>query len=336
MSLVLAIETSCDDTCAAVLAGTQVRSNVIASQGVHDAYGGVVPELAARGHVEALPHVVSQALREAGAGFDDLTGVAVTRGPGLVGALLCGVQAAKAIAAPGALPLTAVDHLHGHFVSGQLAPVAPPAGEPHLVLIASGGHTLLAQADGLGTGVGDFQILGRTLDDAAGEAIDKGARMLGLGYPGGPELERLAAGGNPAAFSLPTSHRVAGLDFSFSGLKTALLYLLRDLGEAEAERQRADLAASYQAAVVETLVLRVRRALESTGLTHVAIGGGVAASTALRTALGELGCGLSIPAREYCTDNAAMIGLAATASEPAAYPEYLTLDAYGTGQGPIR
>lgn len=334
MSLLLAIETSCDDTCAAVLDGDQVRSNVIASQGVHDAYGGVVPELAARGHVEALTPVVAQALRDAGISYDDLSAVAVTQGPGLVGALLCGVQAAKAIAAPAALPLIPVDHMHGHLLSGYLADAPPPDGEPHLVLVASGGHTLLARA--VGRGVDEIEILGRTLDDAAGEAIDKGARMLGLGYPGGPQLERLAATGDPHAFALPTSSRVAGLDFSFSGLKTALLYLLRDLGEEEVERRRADLAASYQAAIVETLVLRVRRALAATGLSHVAIGGGVAASGALRAALAELGCGLSIPAREFCTDNAAMIGLAARASAPLSYPHYLGIDAYGTGQGRVR
>lgn len=334
MSLLLAIETSCDDTCAAVLDGSLVRSNVIASQGVHDAYGGVVPELAARGHVEALAPVIAQSLRDAGIGFEDLEAVAVTRGPGLVGALLCGLQAAKGIAAPAGLPLIPVDHLHGHLVSGLLAETPPPPGEPHLVLVASGGHTLLARADG--TRLDQIELLGRTLDDAAGEAIDKGARMLGLGYPGGPQLEKLAAGGDPLAFKLPTSSRVAGLDFSFSGLKTALLYLLRDLGDDEVERRRADLAASYQHAIVETLILRVRRALESTGLSHVAIGGGVAASGALRAALGELGCGLSIPAREYCTDNAAMIGLAALASEPVPYPEHLSIDAYGTGQGPVR
>lgn len=334
MTLVLAIETSCDDTCAAVLDGTRVRSNVIASQGVHDAYGGVVPELAARGHVDALPHVIAQALRDADTSFAALDGVAVTQGPGLVGALLCGLQAAKAVAIPGGLPLTPVDHIHGHLISGHLAATPPPTGEDHLVLIASGGHTLLARASGMA--LTEIEILGRTLDDAAGEAIDKGARMLGLGYPGGPHLERLAADGDPGAYELPTSRRVGGLDFSFSGLKTALLYLLRDLGDAEVERQRADLAASYQAAVVETLVLRVRRALEQTGLQHVAIGGGVAASSALRAALAELGCGLSIPAREYCTDNAAMIGLAATACAAQDPPAYLGLDAYGTGQGPVR
>ena len=335
MSLTLAIETSCDDTCAAVLDGERVLSNAIASQGVHDAYGGVVPELAARQHVEAIGPVVADALRTAGVDADAIEQVAVTRGPGLVGSLLCGLQTAKAFAAPRALPLIPVDHLHGHLVSGRLAEVPPPAA-PHLVLVASGGHTLLARVDGARPQLDAIELLGRTLDDAAGEAIDKGARLLGLGYPGGPALAKLAESGDPTAYDLPTSARVAGLDFSFSGLKTALLYLFRDLRDDELERRRADLAASYQHAVVETLVLRVTRALAASELDHVAIGGGVAANALLRERLAALGCGLSIPAREYCTDNAAMIGVAAVASEPVAYPDHLGLDAYGTGQGPVR
>lgn len=334
MTLTLAIETSCDDTCAAVLDGERVLSNAIASQGVHDAYGGVVPELAARQHVEAIGPVLADALRTAGVTADDIARVAVTRGPGLVGSLLCGLQTAKAFAAPAGLPVVPVDHMHGHLLSGRLAAEAPPADRPHLVLVASGGHTLLAQASG--TRLADIEILGRTLDDAAGEAIDKGARLLGLGYPGGPALQKLAADGDPTAYALPRSEKVPGLDFSFSGLKTALLYLVRDLSDDELEARRADLAASYQAAVVETLMLRIRRALASTGLDHVAIGGGVAASTALRAALADLGCGLSIPDREYCTDNAAMIGVAAEATDAVVYPDHLSLDAYGTGQGPVR
>lgn len=334
MTLTLAIETSCDDTCASVLEGERVLSNAIASQGIHDAYGGVVPELAARQHVEAIGPVLAEALRTAQVQADDIERVAVTRGPGLVGSLLCGLQTAKAFAAPRGLPLIPVDHMHGHLLSGRLAAEAPPEGRPHLVLVASGGHTLLARADG--TRLEDVEIIGRTLDDAAGEAIDKGARLLGLGYPGGPALERLARAGDPSAYRFPRSEKVPGLDFSFSGLKTALLYVVRDLPEEELEARRADLAASYQAAVVETLLLRIRRALASTGIDHVAIGGGVAASGALRAGLAELGCGLSIPDREYCTDNAAMIGVAAQATDAVAYPAYLALDAYGTGQGPVR
>jgi N6-L-threonylcarbamoyladenine synthase len=335
MTLTLAIETSCDDTCAAVLDGERVLSNAIASQGIHDEYGGVVPELAARQHVEAIGPVIGDALRTAGVAADDIGCVAVTRGPGLVGSLLCGVQTAKAFAAPAALPLIPVDHMHGHLLSGRLAPTPPPLA-PHLVLVASGGHTLLARVDGADPRIEQIELLGRTLDDAAGEAIDKGARLLGLGYPGGPALAALAATGDRMAYDLPTSARVAGLDFSFSGLKTALLYLVRDLGESELEERRADLAASYERAVVDTLVLRVERALASSDLDHLAIGGGVAANELLRERLAELGCGLSIPAREYCTDNAAMIGIAACASTAVAYPEHLAIDAYGTGQGPIR
>lgn len=336
MTLTLAIETSCDDTCAAVLDGERVRSNAIASQGVHDAYGGVVPELAARQHVEAIGPVIADALRTAGVDADEIDQVAVTQGPGLVGSLLCGLQTAKAFAAPRALPLLPVDHLHGHLLSGRLAEVAPPQA-PHLVLVASGGHTLLARVDGARPGLDGIELLGRTLDDAAGEAIDKGARLLGLGYPGGPALAALAEAGDPDAYDLPTSAKLAGLDFSFSGLKTALLYLVRDLSDAELARQRADLAASYQHAVVQTLMLRVERALASTGLDHVAIGGGVAANSLLRERLAAVGCGLSIPAREFCTDNAAMIGVAAVAAgTPVVYPGHLALDAYGSGQGPIR
>lgn len=333
MALTLAIETSCDDTCVAVLDGERVLSNAIASQGVHDAYGGVVPELAARRHVEAIGPVLADALRRAAVTEAELERVAVTAGPGLVGSLLVGIQTAKAIAAVHGLPLVPVDHLHGHFVSGRLADTPPPDA-PHLVLVASGGHTLLARVGGLAAS--DVEILGRTLDDAAGEAIDKGARLLGLGYPGGPELARLAEGGDPHAFALPIGEKVAGLDCSFSGLKTALLYTVRDLGEAAAAARRADLAASYQHAVVEALVLRVRRALASTGLDHVAIGGGVAANALLRERLAALGCGLSVPAREYCTDNAAMIGLASLAGAPLAGEALLALDAYGSGQGPLR
>lgn len=333
MALTLAIETSCDDTCAAVLDGARVLSNAIASQGIHDAYGGVVPELAARRHVEAIGPVLADALRAAGVEEGSLDRVAVTVGPGLVGSLLVGIQTAKAIAAVRGLPLVAVDHLHGHLVSGRLAGTPPP-GRPHLVLVASGGHTLLARVRG--AAARDVEILGRTLDDAAGEAIDKGARLLGLGYPGGPLLARLAEDGDPHAFPLPIGEKLAGLDFSFSGLKTALLYLVRDLGERQAAARAADLAASYQHAVVAALVLRVERALASTGLDHVAIGGGVAANALLRERLAALGCGLSIPAREYCTDNAAMIGLASLAGTPLAGDELLALDAYGSGQGPIR
>ena len=264
--LILAIETSCDDTCAAVITPAgEILANVISSQGVHAAYGGVVPEIASRHHLELIGAVVADALTRAGTGLDGIALVAATRGPGLVGALLVGLASAKALAASRRLPLAAVDHLHGHVAASFLAP--DPFEPPFLSLIASGGHTLLAHVRDLGP---EFEILGQTLDDAAGEAFDKGARLLGLGYPGGPALERLARDGDPAAFEFPTARRLAGLDFSFAGLKTSLLYRVRELGEAETARRRADLAASYQRAIVESLTLRVERALaDKIGRAHV-------------------------------------------------------------------
>lgn len=264
----LAIETSCDDTCAAVLDGAAVLSNVISSQVDHARYGGVVPEVASRHHLELAIPVLDAALAEAGTGLGEIDSVAVTAGPGLIGALLVGLSTAKAIAAPRELPLIPTDHLHGHVAANFLEP--DPLEPPFLCLIASGGHTLLA-------GVTDhrgFEVLGETLDDAAGEAIDKAARMLGLGFPGGPELERLAATGDPGAFSFPVAmSRDPGLDFSFSGLKTALVYICRDLGESETDDRRADLAAGFQAAVVDQLVTKLGRALDRGDWPAVALGG---------------------------------------------------------------
>ena len=321
--MILALETSCDDTCAAVVSPAgEIRSNVISSQGVHDRYGGVVPEVASRHHLELVNTVVDDALRQAGAGLDDVDLVAVTRGPGLVGALLVGVQTAKGLAAARRLPLTPVDHLHGHVAANFLAPPFEP---PFLCLIASGGHTLLCRVDGEDR----YKVLGRTLDDAAGEAFDKGARMLGLGYPGGPALERLARAGDPSAFAFPTARRVGGLDFSFAGLKTALLYALRDLGD---EPPRADLAASYQDAIVRALVERCERGLEQTGLRRLALGGGVAANGLLRERARALADEVHVPPIELCTDNAAMIGSAARFVPALPYPEYLGIDAYATGE----
>jgi N6-L-threonylcarbamoyladenine synthase len=323
--LILAIETSCDDTCAAVVTfDGELRSNVISSQGVHDRYGGVVPEVASRHHLELANAVVDDALRTAGLGLDDVELVAMTRGPGLVGALLVGVQTAKAIAGARELPLAAVDHLQGHVAANFLEP--DPVKPPFLCLVASGGHTFLADVrdhDG-------YETLGQTLDDASGEAIDKGARLLGLPFPGGPHLEKLARDGDPHAFDFPIAHKVGGLDFSFAGLKTALLYKVRDLGEDEAQRRRADLAASYQHAIVEALALRCARGLEQTGHDTLAIGGGVAANGPLRERLAQLGARLHVPPRELCTDNAAMIASAARYVEPLAFPAYLGLDAYAT------
>ena len=327
--MILALETSCDDTCAAVLGGDGVlRSNVISSQGVHDLYGGVVPEVASRHHLELVNRVVDDALHRADTSLDAIDLVAVTRGPGLVGALLVGLQTAKGLAAARRLPLAAVDHLQGHVAAVFLGPDALEP--PFLCLIASGGHTLLAEVrDHRG-----FRLLGQTLDDAAGEAFDKGARMLGLPYPGGPALERLAADGDPEAFDFPTARGVEGLDFSFAGLKTSLLYRVRELGEEEAGRRRADLAASYQRAIVEALVVRVERALQSTGLRRLALGGGVAANGPLRERVRSLADEVAVPPPELCTDNAAMIASAARFAPALEYPDYLALDAYATGEVP--
>jgi N6-L-threonylcarbamoyladenine synthase len=328
--LILGIETSCDDTCAAlVTSGGEIRSNVIASQGLlHARYGGVVPEIASRRHLELVDAVVADALERAGAKLDDVETVAVTHGPGLIGALLVGLSSAKALAATRRLPLVAVDHLHGHVTASTLEP--DPIQPPYLCLVASGGHTFLARVDD----PAGYSVLGETLDDAAGEAFDKGARLLGLGYPGGPAIDRLAREGDPEAFDFPRS-APGELDFSFSGLKTSLLYAIRDLGEeggtarpgGERAPRAADLAASYQRAIVDALVSRTRAGLEREGLERLAIGGGVAANSELRAAVGELGVPVWIPPVELCTDNAAMIAGAARFLEPVEYPGYLSLDA---------
>jgi N6-L-threonylcarbamoyladenine synthase len=333
--VILALETSCDDTCAAVVTPEgAIRSNVISSQGVHDRYGGVVPEVAARHHLELIDLVAAEALERAAVGLDDVTLVAATQGPGLIGALLVGLSAAKAIAAARELPFAAVDHLRGHVAVAFLAP--DPLDPPFVSLIASGGHTLLLRVD---DAAGEPDVLARTLDDAAGEAFDKGARMLGLGYPGGAALQELARGGDPAAFAFPTGRSA---DFSFAGLKTALLYKLRDLGLDYGARPaapggvRADLAASFQEAIVRAIASRVERALDGTGLDRLAIGGGVAANGPLRARLAGLGVRVSLPPLELCTDTAAMIASAARYTPPLAYPDYLGVEAYATGEGPLR
>jgi N6-L-threonylcarbamoyladenine synthase len=323
---ILAIETSCDDTCAAVIDGGEVRSNVISSQAAsHARYGGVVPEVASRHHLELINPVVEAALAQAGTELGDVEAVAVTRGPGLIGALLVGLATAKSLAAGARKSLIGVDHLHGHVAANFLAP--EPLDPPFVCLIASGGHTLLA-------GVrehGGFDTLGETLDDAAGEALDKGARLLGLSYPGGPAIERLAEDGDPHAFELPVAMaRHPGLDFSFSGLKTALLYAVRGLGDGELESRRADLAASYQAAVVEQLVAKLARALAAGEWNAVALGGGVAANGLLRERVAAL-CAereleLKLVSPELCTDNAAMIASASRFVEAAEFPDYLGWD----------
>jgi N6-L-threonylcarbamoyladenine synthase len=320
--VILGIETSCDDTCAAVVtADGAIRSNVIASQGLlHARYGGVVPEIASRHHLELVDAVTADALERAGARLEDVEIVAVTTGPGLIGALLVGLSSAKAIAASRRLPLASVDHLHGHVTASTLGDGAIDA--PYLCLVASGGHTFLARVDEPSR----YEVLGQTLDDAAGEAFDKGARLLGLGYPGGPEVDRLAREGDTGAFDFPRS-APGELDFSFSGLKTSLLYRLRDLGGEPPPEVLADLAASYQRAIVDALVARTRTALDRTGLERLAIGGGVAANSELRAAVENLGVPVWVPPMELCTDNAAMIAGAARFLEPLPYPRYLSLDA---------
>ena len=319
--MILGIETSCDETAAALVTDEgEIRSSVVSSQAeLHARYGGVVPEVASRRHLELVTPVIREALAEADATLADVKCVAVTQGPGLIGALLVGLAAAKALAWSRRLPLVPVDHLDGHVASLYLRP--EPLEPPFLCLLASGGHTMLLDV----RSHSERELLGTTLDDAAGEAFDKGARLLGLGYPGGREIDRLAREGDSAAYEFPVA-RVPGLDFSFSGLKTALLYTVRELGEDELAARRADLAASYQRAIVRALVERVLEAAERTGRRRAAIVGGVAANSELREALPDA----TAAPLSLCTDNAAMIASAARWSEPLPYPRYLALDAYAS------
>ena len=332
--MILGLETSCDETAAALVSGDgRVHANVVASQAaLHARYGGVVPEVASRRHLELVAPVVHEALARAGATLADVRAVAVTRGPGLIGALLVGLSAAKALAWSRRLPLVPVDHLHGHVAALYLEPPErdPAAGTagarlpiapPFLCLLATGGHTLLLEVrDRAG-----YRVVGTTLDDAAGEAFDKGARLLGLGYPGGAAIDRLAREGDPEAFRFPVA-RMRGFDFSFSGLKTALAYTVRDLSPAELEARRADLAAGYQRAIVRALVERTRAAAEALGGERIAVVGGVAANSELRAAFPDA----ALAPLELCTDNAAMIASAARFVQEIPYPGYLGLDAYAS------
>ena len=319
--VILAFETSCDETAAAVVSDDgRVLSSVVSSQAdLHARFGGVVPEVASRRHLELVAPVARAALESAAVPLERVERVAVTQGPGLVGALLVGISAAKALAWSKGLPLVPVDHLEGHVASLYLEP--DPLEPPFTCLLASGGHTLLLAVRERGRS----ERLGSTLDDAAGEAFDKGARLLGLGYPGGAAIDHLAREGDPDAFDFPVA-RVPGLDFSFSGLKTALLYATRDLGSEETESRKADLAASYQRAIVRALVSRLREAADATGLARVAVVGGVAANSELRAALPDA---RFVPL-ELCTDNAAMIASCARFVEALPYPRYLALDAYAS------
>ena len=319
--MILGIETSCDETAAALITEAgEIRASVVASQDeLHATHGGVVPEVASRRHLELVTPVLRRALADAGATLADVETVAVTRGPGLVGALLVGLSAAKALAWARGLPLVAVDHLHGHVASLYLEP--DPVEPPFLCLLASGGHTLLLDVRERG----GFEVLGTTVDDAAGEAFDKGARLLGLGYPGGAELDRLAREGDPAAVAFPVA-RMPGLDFSFSGVKTSLLYAVRELGEDGLASGRADLAASYQRALVRALAERTLAAAEQTGRDTIAVVGGVAANSELRASLP----GARFAPLALCTDNAAMIASAGRYGRRLPYPRYLDLDAYAS------
>jgi len=317
----LGLETSCDETAAALVTEDgRILANVVSSQAeLHARYGGVVPEVASRRHLELVTPVIREALEQGRMSLADVDRVAVTAGPGLIGALLVGLSAAKAVAWALRLPLAPVDHLHGHVASLFLEP--DPVEPPFLCLLASGGHTLLLDVpDHSG-----FRTIGTTLDDAAGEAFDKGARLLGLGYPGGAELDRLARKGDPEAFAFPVA-RVPGLDFSFSGLKTALLYKVRELGGEEVERRRADLAASYQRAIVRALVERTAAAAEEVGAEQIAVVGGVAANSELRSTLADA----ALAPLELCTDNAAMIASAARYVEEIPFARYLAVDAYAS------
>lgn len=310
MRTLLAIESSCDDTCAAVIQDGTLKSSVISSQQIHNLYGGVVPELASRDHQRYIVPVVDQALHEAGIAKRDVEAVAVTYGPGLAGSLLVGLSFAKALALGLGVPLVGINHMEGHLYSVFLAEEPPPF--PFLCLTVSGGHTELTVVEA------GFRhtILGKTRDDAAGEAFDKAAKLLGLGYPGGPVVDRLAQTGDPRYIRFPRT-KLEGFDFSFSGIKTALLYYVGRLTEAERAdvmvHHLPDLCAAFQAAVVDMLVEPTLRAIEHTGIRHVAVVGGVSANSALRQTMQQLGqqhgFAVYVPPLRFCMDNAAMIGM---------------------------
>lgn len=309
---ILAIESSCDDTSAAVLRDGLLLSNITASQAVHEAYGGVVPELASRAHQQNIVPVVDQALKRAGVEREQLSAIAVTLGPGLMGSLLVGVSFAKGLAVSLGIPLIECNHLQGHilahFIQAPDEPFLPPP-FPFLCLMVSGGNSQIVKV----SAYDKMEILGQTIDDAAGEALDKCSKVMGLGYPGGPIIDKLARQGQPVyEFSKPA---IEGLNYSFSGLKTSFLYFLRDRLKEDPdfiEHHKADLAASIEKAVVDILMQKLRRAVKETGLTHVALSGGVSANTALRQAFKDMqnkGWTIYIPKFSYTTDNAAMIGI---------------------------
>lgn len=312
MSIILAIESSCDDTSAAVLRDDTLMSNVIASQKVHEQYGGVVPELASRAHQQNIIPVVDGAIRQAGIRKEDIDAVAFTRGPGLMGSLMVGVSFAKSFAQALGKPIIEVNHLQAHVLSHFINRGEPMPQFPFICLLVSGGHTqiLLLHSHF------DMEVLGQTIDDAAGEAIDKAAKIMDLGYPGGPIIDRLAKEGNPDAFQFATPH-IAGYDYSFSGIKTSFLYFLRDRLKEDPdfiEHHKADLCASIQKTIVGFLLKKAKRAALDRGVRQIAIAGGVSANSLLRSELQRI-CDKHrwqafIPPFQFCTDNAAMVGIA--------------------------
>ena len=311
---ILGIESSCDDTSAAVVRDGILLSNVIASQSVHEEYGGVVPELASRAHQQNIVPVVDAAIRRAGISKGDLSAIAFTRGPGLLGSLLVGTSFAKGLSLGLRIPIVDVNHLHGHVLSHfvRRAPEDEVPAYPFLCLLISGGNSQII----LVRNYNDMEILGRTIDDAAGEAFDKCAKTMGLPYPGGPHIDRLAAQGNPKAFKFAKPH-IPGLDYSFSGLKTSFLYTLRDARKLDPDfigKNLPDLAASLQATIIEILIDKLAKAVEHTGVTTVAIGGGVSANSGVRAAVADFcasrGLKAFIPERAFTTDNAAMVAMA--------------------------
>ncbi len=311
---ILGIESSCDDTSAAVIRDTTLLSNVIASQGVHEKWGGVVPELASRAHEQNIVPVVDRALKDAGVTLDDIDAIAFTCGPGLMGSLLVGISFAKGLALTHNIPMVECNHLLGHilvhFIDEQGEDIPHPS-FPFLTLLVSGGHTQIVLVKDANT----IEIIGETIDDAAGEAFDKCAKVMGLPYPGGPVIDKLASEGNPKAFSFAKPN-VPELNYSFSGLKTSFLYFLRDRikeNENFIEENKADLCASLQATIIDILLNKLKKAIKQTGVTEVAIGGGVSANSGLRDAIEDLGrrhrLKVYLPKRKFTTDNAAMIAM---------------------------
>ena len=312
--IILGIESSCDDTSAAVIADGLLKSNVIASQKVHEAYGGVVPELASRVHQQNIVPVVSEALRQAGVRAEDLSAIAYTRGPGLLGSLHVGTSFAKGMAIGLDIPLVDVNHLHGHVLSHFIKenPEDETPEFPFLCLLVSGGNSQIVFV----SSPSEMRIIGQTIDDAAGEAFDKCAKIMGLPYPGGPHIDRIASEGDPTRFKFSKPH-TAGYDYSFSGLKTSFLYTLRDAVKEDAdfiEKNRADLCASLQKTIIDILLSKLEPAIRETGVRHVAIGGGVSANSGVRQAVsdlcGRLGVRAWIPASKFTPDNAAMVAMA--------------------------